>query len=300
MTVENLLLIITGPTAVGKTDLAVEVATRLNSEVVSCDSRQVYREMSIGTAVPNESQRIAVNHHFIQTETVTAPFSANSFGLMAREKIKSFFKTNPTVVMTGGSGLYIDAIINGIDDIPQPNLKIRDEIQKKIDSGMIHELQNELKNIDPDYYNSIDIQNHRRIMRGLEVFYTSGQPISQFLTNTPQKSFRTAMIVLETDRAILYKRINERVDSMIKQGLIDEAQRLIVYKNFSSLQTVGYQELFAFFENRNSLIESIEKIKSNTRRYARKQETWFRRYNGAFRIAANAKKQIFKLIAEII
>ncbi|MDD2563769.1 MAG: tRNA (adenosine(37)-N6)-dimethylallyltransferase MiaA [Salinivirgaceae bacterium] len=295
----KLLLTVTGPTAVGKTSLAVEIAQKLNTEIISCDSRQVYKEMRIGTAVPELEHLQAIPHHLIQFRSVTEPLNANDFGVLAREKLNQLFENQNVVVMVGGSGLYIDSVLKGIDNIPSPDPIIREQIQQQIDNGELSKLQWELKSIDPTYYEQIDIQNPRRILRGLEVYRTSGTPISQFLTNKSERNFKAATIVLELDRTELYDKINRRVDLMIEEGLIKEAEELFPFRNLSSLQTVGYQELFDYFNGEMSNKEAIQKIKNNSRQYARKQETWFRRYDSAFRINALQKKGIFKLVEDL-
>lgn len=295
----KLLLVVTGPTAVGKTSLAIDLAKHLSTEIISCDSRQIYSEMSIGTAVPNKEQLNEVKHHFIQAQSVKHPINASDYGIEAQKKIAELFKHHQTVVVTGGSGLYLDSIIKGIDQIPSPLPQIRAELQKKIYEGKIVELQNELQSVDTDYFKIIDIKNPRRLLRGLEVYYTTGKPLSHFLINTPNTPFKTAMIVLEINRERLYSRIDQRVDAMISEGLIDEVKNLRSFKTSTPLQTVGYQELFEYFDHQISLDNAIEKIKYNTHKYARKQETWFRRYNGAFRINATAQHEILKLVGEI-
>ncbi len=296
---KGLLLTITGPTASGKTALAVEIAKELQTAIISCDSRQVYREMCIGTAVPEAEFLDAVKHHFIQTTSIQEPINANDFGLSVRDKLDELFQEHNTVVMVGGSGLYIDSVLKGIDDIPSPDPNVRCEIQRKIDEGRIDELRAELFRVDPIYYNSIDIQNPRRVLRGLEVYETTGVPLSSYLGNKQNRDFASAMIVLELDRGKLYSKINQRVDHMMEQGLIKEAESVYEHRNLTSLQTVGYQELFEYFDGTINLNEAIEKIKNNTRQYARKQETWFRRYDEAFRISALEKSRIMKLIKEI-
>ena len=295
----KLLLTVTGPTAVGKTSLAVEIAQKLNTEIISCDSRQVYKEMRIGTAVPELEHLQAIPHHFIQFRSVEEPLNANDFGILAREKLTQLFEKHNVVVMVGGSGLYIDSVLKGIDNIPSPDPSIREQIQQQITNGELLKLQSELKSVDPTYYEQIDIQNPRRIMRGLEVYRTCGTPISQFLTNKSERDFQAATIVLELDRNELYDKINRRVDIMVEEGLIKEAEYLFPFRDLSSLQTVGYQELFSYFKGEISLEEAIQRIKNNSRQYARKQETWFRRYDSAFRINALQKKGTFKLVREI-
>ena len=296
----KLLLTITGPTAVGKTAVAVDIAQQLGTEIISCDSRQMYKEMSIGTAVPEIDELKAVPHHFIQTHTIFDPVNANSFGVNAHVKLADLFEKHKVVVMVGGSGLYIDAILKGIDDIPSPTPEIRAAIQEKIDNGQLQELQEQLRNIDPIYFSKIDIQNPRRILRGLEVYFSTGKPLSTFLTSTSiEREFSSAVIVLEMERETLYQRINARVDLMIANGLEKEALQLVANKDLTSLKTVGYQEFFEYFEGNCSYNEAVTRIKNNTRSYARKQETWFRRYESAFRLDSNKRKSIKKLVREL-
>ncbi|HPW65915.1 MAG TPA: tRNA (adenosine(37)-N6)-dimethylallyltransferase MiaA [Salinivirgaceae bacterium] len=295
----NLLITITGPTAIGKTDIAIEIAQLLNTEIISCDSRQVYKDMQIGTAVPEQSQLRRVKHNFIQYTSVQNPLNANDFGIAVNKKLSELFKVNKTVVMVGGSGLYIDAVLGRIDDMPSPIKGIREELQRRIDNGELLQLQNELQEADPQFYSAIDINNPRRVMRGLEIYKTTGKPVSSFIGKQEKRFYKSAIIVLEMERNTLYDRVNRRVDMMIEQGLVDEAKKLIPYKNLSSLQTVGYQEIFEYFDGSVLLEKAIENIKNNTRQYVRKQENWFRRYDGAFRICAKQKSSIHKLVSEL-
>ncbi len=296
----RLLITIGGPTAVGKTALTAQLAADFSSVVISCDSRQIYREMSIGTAVPEPEHLTKTQHYFIQTHSIHQPLNANDFGTLARQQLSELFRHYQIVFMTGGSGLYIDAVLKGIDDIPSPDQSIRAQIQSKIDQGLIEELQQELKSVDPEYFSKIDIQNPRRLLRGLEVFYTCGIPLSAFLGKDKHRPFYSALIVLEMQRDLLYHRINQRVDKMVESGIVDEALQLYPHKNLQALQTVGYQELFEFFDHKISLEEAITKIKNNTRQFARKQDNWFRRYDEAFRFQWNNYSGIKKLISTMI
>ncbi len=296
----NLLITITGPTAVGKTDIAVEIAQQLGTEIVSCDSRQVYKEMQIGTAVPEQFHLELIKHNFIQCATIQNPLNANTFGIMANEKLLELFKKHKTVIMVGGSGLYIDSVLGLIDNIPSATKEIREEIQIRIDRGELNQLKKELLQADPQFYNKIDTNNPRRILRGLEVYKATGKPISHFMGKNKKRTFKSAIIVLEMERNALYHRVNTRVDMMVGQGLVDEAKALIPFKDLTSLQTVGYQELFEYFDGKATLEQAIENIKSNTRQYVRKQENWFRRYDNAFRICAGQKKSIHKLVCEFV
>ncbi len=273
---DKTLIIILGPTAIGKTSISIEAATLLNTEIISADSRQIFRELSVGTAVPDSQQLNIVKHHMIQNHSIHEYFSASNFEVEALEIINSIFERNDFAIMTGGSMLYIDALCNGIDDLPTIDPTIRKEIIERFEKEGLEPLRFELKKIDPEYYETSDIKNPKRVMHALEIFYMTGKKYSSLRTNTKkQRDFNIIKIGLNTDRKILHERINLRVDEMIKNGLVEEARSVYEFKNLNSLKTVGYKELFSYFENEIDLPTAINLIKRNSRRYARKQLTWF-------------------------
>jgi len=272
------VVIILGPTAIGKTSLSITIANHYKTEIISADSRQIFKELSIGTAIPDSRQLNTVKHHLIQNHSIHEYYNASNFEIEALEIINAIFTSKDIAVMTGGSMLYIDTFCNGIDDLPTIDPEIRKNVIKKFDEQGIESLRHELKKIDPDYYQLVDLKNHKRILHALEVYYMTGKKYSSFRSNTKkERDFNIIKIGLNIDRKSLHERINVRVDKMIEEGLIEEARNLIPYKHLNSLNTVGYKELFDYFDEKISLHEAIELIKRNTRRYARKQLTWFNR-----------------------
>ncbi|GAB4299069.1 MAG: tRNA (adenosine(37)-N6)-dimethylallyltransferase MiaA [Marinilabiliales bacterium] len=272
------LIVITGPTAVGKTDLCIKLAKDFNTEIISADSRQFYKELKIGTAVPTPQQLNEVKHHFIQHKSVIDYYNAYKFEEDVINFLNEFYKKNKLIFLTGGSGLYIDAVCNGIDLIPDVDVEIRELMINKYKTEGIDSLRFELKKLDPELYNQIDLKNHQRILRALEVIYQTGKPFSSFRTQIKKsRDFITVKVVLNRERTELHNRINNRVDKMIEEGLLEEVRSLINFKDKYALKTVGYRELFDFIEGKITLDEAIELIKRNTRRYARKQLTWFRK-----------------------
>jgi len=272
------LIVIPGPTGVGKSDLAVEVADHFTTEIISADSRQFYEEMFIGTAVPPVNLLNKVKHHFIRFISVREYFSASLFERSVLDLLDDLFNKRNIVVMTGGSGLYIDAVCNGIDDIPDIDPAEREKYNKKYEEEGIESLRNELKIIDPDYYAKVDLMNHKRIIRALEIYSTTGKKYSEFLTNKKvERDFTIIKTGLRRDRDDLYARINSRVDEMMKAGLEDEARSLAHLRNLNPLKSVGYTELFDFFEGKTTREKAVELIKRNTRRYAKRQMTWWNR-----------------------
>ena len=274
------LIIIAGPTGVGKTDLSIGIAKHFNSEILSCDSRQFYRELGIGVAKPTTEQMKEVKHHFVDNVSVTERYSIWQYEDDAIKLLDEYYKTHDIAVMCGGSGLYIDAVCNGIDLMPDPDPVIRQEVIDMYKEKGIEALRFELQRIDPDYYATVDLKNPQRIMRGIEMTRQTGKPFSQFRTNIRQKrNFTPIKILVNTDRNVLYDRINRRVDIMVERGLVDEARSLMQYRDMVALKTIGYTELFDHFDGKTSLDEAIELIKRNSRRYARRQITWFHRNN---------------------
>lgn len=272
------LISIVGPTAIGKTHLAIEIAKYYSSEIISCDSRQFFKEMKIGTAVPSDEELNEVEHHFIQNKSIHEKYSVGDFERDGLNFIDNFFIKNNVCVMVGGSGLYEKAITVGFDDFPDVDPKIREQLNNELEEFGIEKLQEELKQVDPNYFNEVDIYNKQRVIRALEIYRGSGYPFSQFRNNNLNKRpFNIIKIGLELPRKEMYDRINQRVDIMINEGLVEEAKNLFRLKELNALQTVGYRELFDFFEEKISLNFAIEEIKKNTRRFAKRQMTWFKK-----------------------
>ena len=272
------LHIILGPTAVGKSDYAVAEALRVGSPVVSCDSRQFYREMRIGTARPSEAQLAAVRHYFIADRSVTQPCSAGAFELEALALLEDLFKEHDTVVMAGGSGLYIDALCKGLDDFPEADPALRAELSQRLRDEGVAALRTELRILDPESYASIDPANGQRIVRALEVTIATGRKYSDWKTHPArERPFTIVKTGLTRPRPELYARIDARVDQMMAEGLLEEARSLLPYRDLPALNTVGYKELFAFFDGSCDLPEAIRLIKRNTRHYAKKQLTYWAR-----------------------
>jgi tRNA dimethylallyltransferase len=272
------LIVIAGPTGIGKTDLSIRLAKQYQAEIISCDSRQFYREMNIGTAVPNKTDLTEVKHHFIQNLSIENPYTVGDFEKDALTKIDELHQKNDVVIMVGGSGLYIDAVCKGLDDFP----KIPTDIRARLNQRLVHEgiesLEQELNKLDPDYHKIVDKSNPHRIIRALEVCLVSGKAFSSFRKKQEKtRAFNTIKIILNRDRETLYERINLRVNQMMKEGLLEEVKNLLPFREFNALQTVGYKELFAYFDGESNLETAIEEIKKNTRRYAKRQMTWFRR-----------------------
>ena len=292
------LLIILGPTAVGKTDYSIEAALKFGSPVISCDSRQIYKEMSIGTAVPSDEQLSAVRHYFIHSHTVTELYTAGRYELEALELINRLFdEGHETLVMAGGSGFYIDALVNGLDDFPEADLQLRAELTARLKEEGVESLRTELRRLDPESYAAIDIANGQRVIRALEVCLMTGKPFSSFKTS-PNKTrdFTVEKVGLTRPRDVLYDRINRRVIQMIDDGLVEEVRSLRQYRTLAALQTVGYKEIFDWFDFQDGLVSSegwgpmtpgdgpvtsldraVELIQRNTRRYAKRQLSWWGR-----------------------
>lgn len=282
------LITIIGPTAIGKTALSIKLAQHFGCDIISCDSRQFFKEMTIGTAVPNTEELAAAPHHFIQNISIFENYSVGDFENDALQTLESLFQKNPVQVMVGGSGLYVDAVLKGFDEFPDIPISIREEINRNYDELGIEFLQENLKKLDPDYYQKIQaenpqtLQNPQRMKRFIEVCMGSGKPYSSFIGKRKnERNFIPIVIGLEADREIMYQRINMRVDIMMQQGLLEEAQSLYPNKQLNALQTVGYRELFDYFDEKITLEEAIEQIKMNTRRFAKRQMTWFKRTENA-------------------
>lgn len=272
------LIVIAGPTAVGKTAAAIKLAQQLKTEIISADSRQFYREMSIGTAKPNAEELAQAKHHFIDSHSITENFTVGDFEKQALELLDELFKTHDQVIMVGGSGLFIQAVIQGFDDLPTADPEIREKLNLELAEKGIENLQDKLQEADPDYYNQVDLNNPQRLIRALEVFEATGKPFSSFRKAAINKRpFESIKIALNLPREELYDRINKRVDIMVEQGLIEEVRSLMPYKHLNALNTVGYSELFDYFDGKTDLHTAINLIKRNTRRFAKRQLTWFRK-----------------------
>jgi tRNA dimethylallyltransferase len=270
------LIVILGPTGIGKTDISIEIALRLNTEIISADSRQFYCEMKIGTAVPDDFQLKRVKHHFIRFLSVKGYYSSSRFERDVLETLRTLFEKIDIVLMTGGSAMYIDAVCNGIDDIPDTDPAIREKYINIFREEGIESLRVALKLLDPEHYSRVDLKNHKRIIRALEICESAGRPYSSFLTkNKVERNFNIIKIGLELGREELYERINKRVDSMVEKGLEKEARQLFEFRDLNALKSVGYTEFFDFFEEKISREKAIELIKRNSRRYAKRQITWW-------------------------
>ena len=269
LSAKSLLICVVGPTAIGKTAMAIEIANTFSAEIVSADSRQFFKEMSIGTAVPSEAELQAAPHHFIQNKSIFEEYSVGDFEGDAIEFLDNYFKSKKVAVMVGGSGLYVDAVVKGLDVFPEVPPDIRARLNSELCETGIEKLQQELRHADPAYFTKVDINNPHRLIRALEICRATGKPYSSFLNKGGvQRNFETLFIGLTAERETIYERINLRVDNMIASGLIEEARALFPYKDKNALQTVGYRELFEYFEGNLTLDEAISEIKKNTRRYS--------------------------------
>ena len=272
------LIIIAGPTASGKTAFAIKMAQALNTVILSADSRQFYKEMSIGTAAPTEEELSQVKHYFVHHISIEDKYDVADYERDALQLLDELFKTHDAVIMTGGSGLFIDAVCNGMDAMPDVEPEIREIVQKLYDRGGLKALQEEVQRLDPEYFALVDQQNPRRLLRALEVCYQTGQTFTSFRSgNAVQRDFDIKKYAILWDRESLIKRIDRRVDIMMEQGLLKEAKDLYPQRHLNALNTVGYKELFAYFDGQCTLEEAVEQIKIHTRQYAKRQMTWLRR-----------------------
>lgn len=292
------LIYIAGPTGVGKTKTAIALAKAFDTEIISCDSRQFYKEMKIGTAVPTEEELAAVPHHFIQSKSIEEAYTVADFEKEAMATIEKLFDKKDTLIMVGGSGMYADAVMFGMDEFPEVPQEVRNQIRLFYETHGLQGLQELLREKDPKYYTRVDINNPVRLLRALEVCIASDQPYTSFLgQERPARSFVSKMIILHCPRTVLYDKINARVDQMMKDGLEEEAKALIPFKDHAALRTVGYKELFPYFDGKCSLEEAINEIKKNSRRYAKRQITWFKKYDNALCFPANTTtKEIYGLL----
>ncbi|MFT4643080.1 MAG: tRNA dimethylallyltransferase [Candidatus Azotimanducaceae bacterium] len=272
------LITVVGATAIGKTALSIQLAQHFKTEIISCDSRQFYKEMTIGTAVPNSDELNAVTHHFIQNRSITEDYNVGQYERDALEKLDELFLKHNTVIMVGGSGLYVDAVLKGLDYFPDVSPEIRQQLNKELAENGLNSLQDQLKKLDIESYNSIEIENPHRVIRALEICIGTGKAYSYF-KNKPKvkRNFTPIKIGLTAEREIIYNRINQRVDAMMKNGLLKEAEGLLPNKQLNALQTVGYRELFQFLNDEITLDFAVSEIKKNTRRFAKRQNTWFKK-----------------------
>ncbi len=272
------LIIVAGPTAVGKTAMGIKLANYFNTEIISTDSRQIYKELTIGTAKPSPEELSQAKHHFINHISIHEPYSAGKFETEALECLDRIFKENDVAIAVGGAGLYAEALCYGLNDMPEVAAETRAELQNMLDNEGIETLQDLVKKYDPDFYQTTDIKNPRRLIRALEVFRTTGKPFSSYRLGTKaNRNFKMIWVGLELDRQLLNERINKRVDIMMEAGLKNEALNLIEYKEHNALKTVGYQEFYDWKEGVFPFDQAVDKIKINSRRYAKRQMTWFKK-----------------------
>ena len=289
---KKVLLAVVGPTAIGKTALGIQLAKYFDTEILSADSRQFFKEMEIGTAVPSQEELAQVPHHFIQHKSIFDPYSVGDFEKEAIDFLNELFQQKDTVIMVGGSGLYVDAVVNGLDEFPEVDPSIRAELNQELDKNGLSSLQEELKLKDPSYYKIVDLENPHRLIRALEVCRASGKPYSSFLNQPrPKRPFKTLYIGLEAPREVIYERINQRVDLMMEKGLLDEAQQLYPNQKLNALQTVGYKELFEYLDGHCTLESAVSEIKKNTRRFAKRQLTWLRKNNDILWVPYDGKPE---------
>jgi len=275
---KNTIISVVGPTAIGKTKLAIKIAQHFNTEIVSADSRQFFKEMRIGTAVPTKEELQATKHHFIQNRSILDPYSVGDFEKEGLACIAKLHKKHTTIVLVGGSGLYVDAITKGFDSFPKVAAEIREKLNNTLINDGISPLQEQLKLLDPKYYTVVDTENPHRVIRALEVCIGSGKPYSSFITDKKEnRTFNVITVGLTADREIIYNRINQRVDIMLQEGLLEEVKSLESKKHLNALNTVGYKELFNYLNGEWTLEFAISEIKKNTRRFAKRQQTWFKK-----------------------
>ena len=272
------LISIVGPTAIGKTSTGIALAKHYQTEIISADSRQFFKEMEIGTAVPSKEELAAAKHHFIQHISVEEEYSVGDFETEAIEKLNELFKQHNQVLMVGGSGLYVKAVLEGLDHFPKVEASVREQLNLQLEEDGMEKLQQQLKKLDPVYAEKVDLENPHRVVRALEICIGSGKPYSSFLNNSSaERNFNTIKIGLTAPRELIYERIEKRVDLMIEQGLLDEVKRVYEKRDLNALNTVGYKEIFQFFNGNWTLDFAIAEIKKNTRRFAKRQLTWFRK-----------------------
>ena len=293
------LIYVAGPTGIGKTSLSIELAKKLKTDIISCDSRQFYRELKIGTSPPTNNQLNEIRHYFIHNRSIRDDYSVGEYEKDSIDIITQLFKKKDYLILVGGSGLYADSILYGIDDIPKVPIETKKRLNSIIEEKGIDMLRKRLKEIDLDYYNKVDLNNPNRLIRAIGVYEVSGKKISSLWNNDKKnRTFNSEIIIMKSDRDELYERINRRVDMMIQDGLEEEAYSLVKFRQYNALNTVGYKEFFLYFDGKLSKVEAVDKIKQNTRNYAKRQITWFNRYNDAleYKIDSNVDVLLNKLI----
>ena len=292
------LIYIAGPTGIGKTNLSIEIAKKLNSEILSCDSRQFYKELNIGTSPPSYSQLNDVKHHFIHNKSIHDIYNVGNYEKEAITLINKLFEDKDVLILVGGSGLYADSIMYGIDEFPEIPANIRESLLNEYNSSGLELIQNKLKKLDIKYYNEVDLNNSNRIIRALEIIEFTGKEFSLFRTKKQkERVFQSQVIVMECEREKLYNRINTRVDNMIEKGLEKEVLELRDFKHLNTLNTVGYKEFFNYFEGKSNYLDTLDKIKQNTRNYAKRQVTWLKRYKKSIKVHCN--QEVDKIINEL-
>ena len=292
------LIYIAGPTGIGKTNLSIEIAKKLNSEILSCDSRQFYKELNIGTSPPSYSQLNDVKHHFIPNKSIHDIYNVGNYEKEAITLINKLFEDKDVLILVGGSGLYADSIMYGIDEFPEIPTNIRESLINEYNSSGLELIQNKLKKLDIKYYNEVDLNNSNRIIRALEIIEFTGKEFSLFRTKKQkERVFQSQVIVMECEREKLYNRINTRVDNMIEKGLEKEVLELRDFKHLNTLNTVGYKEFFNYFEGKSNYLDTLDKIKQNTRNYAKRQVTWLKRYKKSIKVHCN--QEVDKIINEL-
>lgn len=275
---QKTLIVVVGPTAIGKTALAIKLANHLNTEIISADSRQFFREMSIGTAKPTSAELAEAKHHFIDSHSMNDQYNVGDFEKDALDCLQTIFENHDYAILVGGSGLYINAVLYGFDQLPKASEELRKQLNQQLETEGIEPLQKQLKQLDPSYYAEVDLQNPQRVIRALEVCLSTGQPFSSLRNKgVKERDFNIILLGLNTDREILYQRINHRVDLMLKEGLLEEVKNLQDFQHLNALKTVGYTEIFHYLNNEWSYEHAIEKLKQNTRNFAKRQITWFKK-----------------------
>ena len=294
----NTLIVVTGPTAIGKTALTIEIAKHYGIPIINADSRQIYQELKIGTASPTAEQMQQVKHYFVGTKSITDYYNASMYEQEVVQLLEKLFVDSPVQLLTGGSMMYIDAVCNGIDDIPTVRDDIRNEMKRRYQEEGLEALCEDLRRLDPEHYEVVDRQNHRRVIHALEICYQTGKTYTSFRTQKrKERPFQIVKIGLTRDRQELYDRINQRVDTMMSEGLLDEVRSVSAYRSTNALNTVGYKELFDYIDGRWPLEEAVERIKGNTRRYARKQLTWYKRDEQVTWFHPDQQDKILKFIS---
>lgn len=295
------LFVLLGPTAVGKTTLSLKVANILGSPIINCDSRQIYKNLSIGTAAPTDEQLQEIKHYFVKILELEEYYSAAQYEADVIQLLSQLQPSHNNILLSGGSMMYIDAVCNGIDDIPTVDSEVREQLKERLQTEGLEPLRSELRLLDPEYYNIVDLKNPKRIVHALEICYTSGKPYSSFRANKKkERPFQIVKIGLRRERSDLFDRINKRVDMMMKEGLLEEAENLYPLRHLNALNTVGYKELFRYLDGTWDLDLAVEKIKKNTRDYAKKQMTWFAHDNDIHWFSPDNEKEIINFITENI